>query len=63
MSEHTSRIRYLRGTPFEIGYAMGRSLGPRLEADFRRYVQERRPSGSSSGSWPTTASRRGTGTL
>ncbi len=45
MSEHEDRIYRLSGSPFEIGYAMGRSLGPRLEANVARYVRERIPRG------------------
>lgn len=41
MSEYGHRIHHLKGTPFEMGYAMGRSLGPRLEANIARYVRER----------------------
>jgi len=41
MSEHRNRIYHLTGNPFEIGYALGGSLGPRLEANIRRYVRER----------------------
>jgi len=40
-TEHAGRIRHLKGTPFEIGYAMGRSLGPRLDANIARYVRQR----------------------
>lgn len=40
---HADRIRHLCGSPFEIGYAAGQSLGPRLEANFERYVRERMP--------------------
>lgn len=41
MNDHTKRIHYLEGSPFEVGYAMGRALGPRLEANIRRYARER----------------------
>jgi hypothetical protein len=45
MSDHKDRIHHLKGSPFEIGYAMGQSLGSRLEANIERYVRERIPDG------------------
>jgi hypothetical protein len=44
MTEIKSRIQHFNGTPFEIGYAMGQSLGLRLGANIERYVRERVPS-------------------
>ena len=41
MSQYHNRIYHLKGSPFEIGYAMGQSLGSRLEANIERYVRER----------------------
>jgi len=41
MSEHKNRIHHLKGSPFEIGFAMGQSLGSKLEANIERYVRER----------------------
>ena len=41
MSEYKNRIHHLKGSPFEIGYAMGQSLGSRLEANIEHYVRER----------------------
>ena len=41
MSKHNNRIYHLKGSPFEIGYAMGQSLGGKLEANIERYVRER----------------------
>lgn len=35
------RLYHCRGSPFEIGIAMGRALGRRLEANIDRYIQER----------------------
>ena len=35
----------MNGSPFEIGYALGRSIGSRLEANIERYVRERVPHG------------------
>jgi len=43
MDDHKNRIRHLKGSPFEIGFAMGQSLGSRLEANIERYVRERVP--------------------
>ncbi len=45
MSEASDRIVHLRGAPFEIGEAMGRALGPRLEANIERYIRARVPRG------------------
>lgn len=47
MSETRDRIHHLKGSPFEIGYAMGQSLGPKLESNIARYVRERVPRGVS----------------
>jgi hypothetical protein len=41
MSEYQDRIHHLKGSPFEIGYAMGQSLGPKLGANIERYIRER----------------------
>lgn len=41
MSQYQDRIHHLKGAPFEIGYAMGRSLGPKLAANIERYTRER----------------------
>ena len=38
---HADRITHLCGTPWEMGYAMGRKLGRRLEANIRRYLELR----------------------
>jgi hypothetical protein len=46
MSQSISRIQHLNGSPFEIGCALGRSLGPRLEANIERYIRERVPHGT-----------------
>jgi len=40
-NDYKGRIYTLKGTPFEIGYAMGQSLGARLEVNIERYVQAR----------------------
>lgn len=45
MSAPQDRIHHLRGTAFEIGHALGQSLGPRLAANIDRYVRERVPPG------------------
>jgi hypothetical protein len=41
MSDYQARIHHLKGSPFEIGYAMGQSLGPKLAANIERYTRER----------------------
>jgi len=41
MSEFKDRIYHLKGSPFEIGYAMGRALGAKLEANIERYIRAR----------------------
>jgi hypothetical protein len=43
MDQYKSRIQHVKGSPFEIGCALGRSLGPRLEANIARYIRERVP--------------------
>jgi hypothetical protein len=40
MDPYTHRIRYLKGTPQEIGYAMGQALGGKLEENITRYIRE-----------------------
>ncbi len=45
MSQTSDRIYRLRGTPFEVGYTMGRALGPRLQANIERFVRARVPRG------------------
>ena len=40
MNDHTHRIHHLKGSPYEIGYAMGRLLGERLEQNIARYIKE-----------------------
>jgi hypothetical protein len=37
----TERITHLSGTPWKMGYAMGRKLGSRLEANIQRYLELR----------------------
>ena len=39
--EQQQRIYHLKGNPFEVGYAMGRRLGPRLAYNIERYVRAR----------------------
>jgi hypothetical protein len=41
MSDYRERIYHLKGSPFEIGSAMGRALGPKMEANIERYIRER----------------------
>jgi hypothetical protein len=41
MNEPRDRIYHLKGSPFEIGCALGQSLGPKLEANIERYLRER----------------------
>lgn len=41
MSDYKDRIYHLRGSPFEIGFAMGQALGPRLEANISSYIRGR----------------------
>ena len=41
MSDYGERIYHLKGSPFEIGCAMGQALGPKLEANIASYIQER----------------------
>jgi hypothetical protein len=41
VSGYEERIYPVKGTPFEIGQALGRALGPRLAANIERYVRER----------------------
>jgi hypothetical protein len=43
MYKYTERICYLKGSPFEIGFLMGKTLGPKLEANIERYIRERVP--------------------
>ena len=43
MITHGGRVCQLAGTPFEIGVAMGRHLGPQLERNIGRYVGGRAP--------------------
>jgi hypothetical protein len=38
MRENANRIYHLKGSPFEIGYVMGQSLGSTLEVNIERYV-------------------------
>jgi hypothetical protein len=38
MRENANRIYHLKGSPFEIGYVMGQSLGSKLEVNIERYV-------------------------
>jgi hypothetical protein len=40
-----SRIVHLKGTPFEIGFAMGQALGSRLAENITRYIHRRIPAG------------------
>lgn len=47
MSIVEHRIYRLKGTPFEIGFAMGQSLGLKLEANIDRYVRGRPTPGTS----------------
>ena len=37
------RVYHVTGSPFEIGYTMGRSLGAKLETNIERYTRERIP--------------------
>jgi hypothetical protein len=39
--QYSERVTQLRGAPWEMGYAMGRKLGSRLEANIRRYLELR----------------------
>jgi hypothetical protein len=41
VSASSDRIRRLSGTPWEVGRAAGRALGPRLEENIARYIRER----------------------
>jgi len=43
MDEYKNRIYHLKGSPFEIGLAMGQRLSSKLEANIERYVRERIP--------------------
>jgi len=43
MQVSSNRIYHFRGTPKEIGLAMGRALGERLEHNIRRYMSRRPP--------------------
>ena len=40
MDQYAHRIHYLKGTPHEIGYAIGQALGERLEQNITRYISE-----------------------
>ena len=39
------RIYHLKGNPYEIGFAMGQALGPRLGDNITRYIHQRIPAG------------------
>jgi hypothetical protein len=39
------RIYHLKGPPFDVGYALGQALGPRLETNIERYIRARRAPG------------------
>ena len=41
MKDHLSRIASYSGTPWEIGFAVGRRLGPRLEKNISHYIHSR----------------------
>jgi hypothetical protein len=41
--DHLSRIAHYRGSPQQIGFAIGRRLGGRLENNIRHYINRRRP--------------------
>ena len=40
------RVYHLKGTPYEIGLAMGQALGARLGENITRYIHERIPAGT-----------------
>lgn len=40
MSHQAGRIQRFSGTPYEVGLSNGRLLGPRLEENIARYIQE-----------------------
>lgn len=40
MNNYTNRITRLKGTPYEIGYAMGQKMGAGLERHVARYLEE-----------------------
>lgn len=46
---HDNRVLNLHGSPFEIGYAAGQSLGQRLEANIEHYVLVRGPTAGAFG--------------
>jgi len=37
---HPERIRHFRGTSYEVGFAMGRALGPRLGQNIAAYLRK-----------------------
>ncbi|MHB1318202.1 MAG: C45 family autoproteolytic acyltransferase/hydrolase [Anaerolineae bacterium] len=51
MNTHHGRLIRLAGTPYDIGYAMGQHMGPRLEANIARYIQGRAPDLSKDRDW------------
>ncbi len=55
MNTHGGRLIRLAGTPYEIGYAMGRHMGARLEANIARYIRERAPNLSRESAWRSGA--------
>ncbi len=41
MSDYKDRIYHLKGSPFEIGFALGKALGPKMEANIEHYLRGR----------------------